>query len=251
MERYFHIRYEFSREAVRRKIDETLAAEKKGYICVADGVILSLVQHDLAYRKVIDEALFSICDSSWVPLYIRWIYGRQRKQYCGSQIFEELISLGRYRMMFLGTSRKVLDPLKENLSHIDPRVADMPFVELPFCSAETFDYVNIGRMIDEYAPDIVWVALGAPKQEKFMNYLLPHIRRGVMIAVGAAFNFHSGGTIRRAPEWVVKCHMEFLWRIFSEPRKQLKRCKGILTTMPRMLWDEWRRKRQETKKEKK
>lgn len=235
METFFNIRYEFDRQAVHRTIDETLRRDDKGYICVSDGVILSLVQQDEAYRRVIDGSIFSICDSGWVPMYVKWIYGLDRKQYCGSQIFEAIIREKRYKMMFLGTSQRVLEPLRENLAKIDARIADMPFVELPFCAVDQFDYPAIGHQIDQYAPDIIWVALGAPKQEQFMHRLQPHIRRGVMIAVGAAFNFFSGLEIKRAPAWMVHCKLEFVYRIFSEPKKQLRRCQNILITMPGML----------------
>lgn len=243
METFFNIRYEFDREKVHERIDKTIAADGKGYVCVSDGVILSLVQQDEAYRSVIDGAMFSICDSGWVPMYVRWIYGLDRKQYCGSQIFEDMIRKKRYRMMFLGTSERVLRPLRENLSAIDPRIADMPFVELPFCPVDGFDYPAIARKINAYAPDIVWVALGAPKQEQFMHRLLPHIDRSVMIAVGAAFNFFSGLEIKRAPRWMVRCKMEFVHRIFSEPRKQLRRCRNILLTLPPMLYREVKAKK--------
>lgn len=243
METFFNIRYEFDREKVRERIDETIAAKGKGYVCVSDGVILSLVQQDEAYRRVIDGAMFSICDSGWVPMYVRWIYGLDRRQYCGSQIFEDTIRAKRYRMMFLGTSERVLGPLRENLARIDPRIADMPFVELPFCPVDGFDYPAIGKTVDAYAPDIIWVALGAPKQEQFMHRLLPHIDCGVMIAVGAAFNFFSGLEIRRAPRWMVRCKLEFVHRIFSEPKKQLRRCRNILVTLPPMLYREVRAKK--------
>ena len=77
-----------------------------------------------------------------------------------------------------------------------------------------------------------------------MSLLRPHLRRGVMIAVGAVFKFYSGTDERRAPEWMVRMHMEFVFRILSEPKKQLRRCWGILTTLPSLLYGEWRRKRQ-------
>lgn len=243
METFFNIRYEFDRDEVHAAIDRTLGADGKGYICVSDGVILSLVQQDDDYRRVIDGAMFSICDSGWVPMYVKWIYGLERRQYCGSQIFEHTIRMRRYRMCFLGTSERVLKPLRENLAKMDPDVASMPFTELPFRAAEDFDYEAIAREINAYRPDIIWVALGAPKQEKFMNLLLPHLDRGVMIAVGAAFNFFSGLEIRRAPAWMVRCKLEFVHRIFSEPRKQLRRCSNILITMPGMLRREYRRKK--------
>lgn len=243
METYFNIRYEFDREQVHAAIDRMLEFDRKAYICVSDGVILSLVHQDEAYRKVIAGAMFSICDSGWVPMYIKLLYGRERKQYSGSQIFENIIRMKRYRMMFLGTNDRVLNALRNRLSQIDPLIAQMTFTELPFRYVEAFDYAEIGRRINEDRPDIIWIALGAPKQEQFMQRLLPHINRGVMIAVGAAFNFFSGLEIKRAPAWMVRCKLEFLYRILCEPRKQLRRCGNIVYTLPCMLRQEYRNRR--------
>lgn len=100
-------------------------------------------------------------------------------------------------------------------------------------------------MIEDDGADIIWVALGAPKQEQFMARLNPHLKRGVQIAVGAAFKFYSGTEEKRAPEWVVKHHMEFVYRIMQDPKKQIKRCWGIISTLPGMLWREWKRKSKE------
>ena len=97
-------------------------------------------------------------------------------------------------------------------------------------------------MIDEYGAEIIGVALVAPKQEIFMSRLKPHLKRGVMIAVGAAFKFYSGTDVKRAPHWMVKMHLEFAYRIFSEPKKQLKRCAWIVYTLPGLLYREWRKK---------
>ena len=91
--------------------------------------------------------------------------------------------------------------------------------------------------------DIVWVALGAPKQEIFMARLKPHLGHGVMIAVGAAFKFFSGQGERRAPQWMLRHHLEFAYRIYSQPRKQLRRCGLIVATLPSLLFHEWRRKK--------
>ena len=125
---------------------------------------------------------------------------------------------------------------------MNPDVMSMTFYELPFKAVEEFDYPAIARMIEEDKAYIIRVALGAPKQDFFMSLLKPHLKRGVMIGVGAAFNFYSGNGEKRAPEWVTLMHLEFVYRIMQSPKKQLKRCWGIVTSLPVMLWQEWRRK---------
>ncbi|MBC5605578.1 WecB/TagA/CpsF family glycosyltransferase [Bacteroides difficilis] len=243
MEQYFNINYEFDKQSVFSSIDRQLQTALPGYICVADGVILNTANRRDDYLEVVNGSMFSICDSSYVPLYLRWLYGIERKQYCGSEIFMDIIRQKKYRMFFMGTSQGILQGLSHHLSQIDERINGMTFYELPFCNVEDFDYPGIAQMIDEDGAEIIWVALGAPKQEIFMSRLKPHLKRGVMIAVGAAFKFYSGTDVKRAPHWMVKMHLEFAYRIFSEPKKQLKRCAWIVYTLPGLLYREWRKKK--------
>lgn len=240
MNSYFNIRYEFDRERVHHAISRRLDADGADYICVADGVILNNANRFPSYLNVVNGGMFSICDSSFVPLYIKWIYGVQYGQYCGSEIFRDIVASRKYRMIFLGTQQRILDGLRRNLAEINPDVAEMKFVELPFRKVEEFDYPEIAKLVEEDGADIIWIALGAPKQEFFMSMLKPHLRRGVMIAVGAAFKFFSGEGVERAPEWMIKYHLEFVHRLAKEPKKQFVRCFHIVRTLPVMLYKEWK-----------
>lgn len=243
MNHYFNINYEFDKQTVWDKIDEQLLHEGARYICVADGNILQMVHNDLAYREVVSASMFSICDSSWVPLFLKRIYGISYQQYCGSQIFEDLTGKKKYRQFFIGTSDKILEGLRTELSVKDPSISGMTFYAPPFCKVEEFDYSAIAEMINNDNPDIIWVALGAPKQESFMHRLQPYLKRGVMIGVGAVFNFYCGleNAPKRAPKWMVDHHLEFVYRAFSEPRKQFNRCKQIVITFPKLYREEKRR----------
>ena len=242
MENYFNINYELDKTKVLRKINQQIQVREPGYVCVADGVILNMANRQPDYLKVINESMFSICDSSYVPLYLRWIYGIKVEQYCGSDIFMDIIQLKKYRMAFLGSSQNILDALKERLCKIDSRVEGMIFKELPFLPVEQFDYEGIACELEADGADIIWISLGAPKQEIFMNRLKPHLKSGVIIAVGAAFKFIGKMGEKRAPAWVVDHHLEFVYRIFSSPKKQLKRCAWIVVTLPQLLYNEWRKK---------
>lgn len=246
MEHYFDIRYEFDVTTVHNRIDEQITKGEPGYICVADGNILNMVYHNEDYRRVVNGSIFSICDSSWVPKFVKWIYGYERSHYCGSDIFIDIVRARKYRMIFLGTKQKVLDALQQNMAKENPDVAGMTFKELPFCTVDGFSYKEIAEMIEQDGAEIIWVALGAPKQEIFMNRLQPHLKKGVMIAIGAAFNFYSGlpDAPQRCPEWMRKLHLEFVHRIFKEPKKQIKRCWGIVVTLPKILHKEYKIKKQ-------
>lgn len=243
MTQYFNINYEFDKATVWKKIDEQLQKDGARYICVADGNILQMVHKDLEYRKVVNGSLFAICDSSWATVFLKKLYGTLYQTYCGSQIFEDLTEKKQYRQFFIGTSENVLEGLKAELSKKDPAVSGMSFFAPPFCKVEEFDYQSIAEMINHDNPDVVWIALGAPKQEIFMYRLQPLLNRGVMIGVGAVFNFYSGleNAPKRAPQWMMKLRLEFLYRLFTEPKKQLKRCKDFLFTLPKIYKEEKRR----------
>lgn len=242
MEKFFDIQYEFNKELVWERIDSQIALGKPDYICVADGVVVNHVQRNPDYRQTVNNGMFAICDSGWVPLYLKWIYGIRRSQYAGPMIFKDVVSQGKHRMIFLGTDRPTLDSLRLRLAQLNPAVLEMTFCELPYRSVEDFDYVSIAQMIEADGAQVIWIALGAPKQDYFMRRLKPYLKHGVMIGVGAAFNFYSG-IEQRAPEWMIRRHLEFIYRIFQSPKKQMNRCWGIVTSLPGMLLGEWRRKK--------
>lgn len=241
MEKYFNIRYEFDKKLVWERIDQQIASAVPGYVCVADGVVVDHVQRYPDYRRTVDNGMFAICDSGWVPLYLRLIYGIKRSQYCGPMIFKDLVLQGKHRMIFLGTNQRTLDSLRLELAKLNPAVMGMKFCELPFKPVEEFDYQAIARMIEEDKAAIIWIALGAPKQDYFMLRLKPYLKRGVMIGVGAAFNFFSGCGEKRAPSWVVRMHLEFVYRILQSPKKQMTRCWGIVRSLPKMILMERKR----------
>jgi len=245
MENYFGINYCFDKRLIHSKLDELALSSQKGYICVADGVTLSLSSRSPELREVLADSSLTICDSGWVPLYLKMIYGIKKEQYSGAEFLEYIVSQKRYRLMFLGSDQETLNGLKKKLSEKDETLASVPFLTLPFCAVSDFDYRNIAAIIKEESPDIVFVSLGMPKQEFFMYNLIPFVEKGVLIGVGAAFKFHSGlSKQKRAPNWMIKAKMEWIFRIFSEPRKQIKRCLLIIVTMPGLFLKELKKSKE-------
>ena len=93
------------------------------------------------------------------------------------------------------------------------------------------EYKDIAETIKTSDPDIIWVSLGAPKQEIFMARILPFLDRGLMLGIGAAFNFFVGDIAQ--PKLRIGA-MRFNWlvRIFKEPKKQLRRVWNIMKVYP-------------------
>ena len=91
----------------------------------------------------------------------------------------------------------------------------------PFRSLTPAEDEEVVGTINESGATVVWVGLGCPKQEIWMAEHRDRVR-AVMVAVGAAFNFHAG-TARRAPRWMQRFALEWLHRLISEPRRLWRR----------------------------
>lgn len=232
MTEYFGLIFEFDHAEVHRIINEHITNHEPGYVCQIDGVNFSFARNNPEHAEILNHATVNCCDSAWLPKMINRIYGTHYSNYAGSDIFMHYVEQKKYRQFFLGSTRRILDGLKNEISRIDPAARSMRFEELPFMSADEFDYEGIADMINRDKPDIIWVSLGAPKQEAFMNRLLPHLKKGVMFGIGAVFNFYSGleDVPKRASPVMIKLNLEWLDRIFREPQKQIYRCAMIIRT---------------------
>lgn len=76
--------------------------------------------------------------------------------------------------------------------------------------------------IDASGADIVWVGIGTPRQDYWVSAYRPLLKAPVLVAVGAAFNFHAG-TVPQAPRWMMRCGLEWLFRLIAEPRRLWRR----------------------------
>lgn len=237
---FFGIEYEFDRDEVDRIIEEHIVDKQPGYVVSLDGTNFSIAMKNKKHLDLLNSAIVNNCDSHWVPKMVNSIYGTNYSNYIGADLFINYIDKRKYKQFFLGGNKKVLNGLKEQLIKHDPAIERMRFEELPFCSVDDFDYPSIADMINKDEPDIIWVSLGCPKQEQFMAKLKPYLNQGVMFGFGAIFNFYSGleDAPKRAPKWMLDRGLEFLYRIYSEPRKQIKRCWGIIRVFPKAYFQE-------------
>lgn len=241
---YFNVRIEFDRDELDRKIFKAIEEGTPGYSCSVEANNLTVANRNPEFLKVLNGALVNNCDGSVLAKILAWIHKEPIDSYIGADIFIKYISMKRFRQFFLGNTREVLDGLKKNLSEIDPAIADMHFETLPFRSVDDFDYEGIAEMINADNPDIIWVSLGAPKQEMFMSRLKPYLKRGVMFGYGAIFNFNAGvGEVRRAPKLMLRMRLEWLYRAFEQPKKNIPRYWNFIKILPRLIREERRKVR--------
>ncbi len=92
----------------------------------------------------------------------------------------------------------------------------------PFLPIDSYNYKEIGAMIDHSNASIVWIGLSTPKQEEFAFLLAKYTKAACICCVGAAFDFHIGNVIQ-APKWIQKMGLEWFFRLSVEPRRLWKR----------------------------
>ncbi|WP_142784465.1 WecB/TagA/CpsF family glycosyltransferase [Changchengzhania lutea] len=237
--KYFNIKIEFDSKRVDSIIQETIVTNKKGYVCSVESNNLTVANRDEKFLKVLNSALVNICDGSILAKILGFIHKKPFKSYIGADLFIKYVNMCKYRQYFLGNTQEVLDGLKNNLSKIDPKINSMIFQELPFRKVEEFDYRGIAEKINKDKPDIIWVSLGAPKQEIFMSMLLPYLEKGVMFGFGAIFNFNSSvGSVNRAPKLFLNLKLEWLYRAFEEPKKNIPRYWSFVKLLPFLIKNE-------------
>lgn len=241
MQKYFNIFFEFNHNNFYNTIEETIHLSGKGYVCVVDANVLTIAQRNLSYRKIINNSLINSCDGSSIALIAGWIYHEKYRALNGPEIFEYYIEKN-FKHILLGSSTRTTDQIKKVLKQKNLDVANIQTIPLPFMSIEDFDYKSIAKEINKLKPEIVWVSLGAPKQELFMSNILPLLDKGVMFGIGAAFNFYVGEL--NAPRFKIG-NLSFIWlnRLINEPKKLIRRLIPYLLIMPRLYMEEKRKKR--------
>lgn len=231
----FNIHIEFDSKVFCKTVENYIAKKQKAYVCVVDANVITIAQKDFKYREIVMGANINTCDGSSISKMANSIYGTNYSAFNGPELFEYYIELP-YKHVLVGNTQKKVDQIKAKVTEKGLEL-DLQHVDVPFVPVEEFDYSVIAKQINELKPDIVWVSLGAPKQETFISNIFPYIEQGVLFGIGAAFNFYTGDLHNNKKEIG---GLRFIWleRIFKEPKKQLNRVGKFLLLMPKMYFEE-------------
>lgn len=185
------------------------------------------------FRRVLNEADLVVPDGMPLVWLGRMNGHRLRHRVCGSELMDEFCRLtgSAYRHFFFGGAPGVAERLASTL-HEKYGIVTAGTYTPPFRVLSVAEEVELTSVVEECAPDVFWVGLSTPKQEKWMYEHRHKLRVPVMLGVGAAFDMNSGG-LRRAPGWMRDQGLEWLFRLASEPRRLWKR---YLITIPKAVW---------------
>lgn len=144
----------------------------------------------------------------------------------------ELAARRGWRSYFYGAGPGVADQLAARLSERFPGLVVAGTFSPPFGPVSDEEDEAIVQRIAATAPDLIWVGLSTPKQERWMASHVDRFPHGVLLGVGAAFDIHAG-VQRQAPRWMQRSGLEWLYRLSREPRRLARR---YLVNNPRFAW---------------
>jgi N-acetylglucosaminyldiphosphoundecaprenol N-acetyl-beta-D-mannosaminyltransferase len=219
-----------SLEQVIQKIENFLVQDKKSYITTPNPEICLLGYNNKAYRRIHLNSFLSIPDGTGLKLGA-WLFGQKLHNITtGADLSWEIIKLAEHKnysiLFFEGRpliGDQVLKVIKHKFPHIKIKFIDPGQVD----KLGNFENPNLLRQINEYSPDIILVNFGAPKQEYFIQKNIDKLNVKLMLGIGGSLDFISG-RITRAPKFLRKLSLEWLWRLIKEPWRWSRIFKAVI-----------------------
>lgn len=194
------------------------------YICVSNVHTTVMSYENEEYRKIQNGAAMALPDGAPLSSYSRRKGYKQAQRVTGPDLMLELFAISKekgYRHYFYGATEETLQSMKEVLERDYPGIQIAGMYAPPFRALTPQEDAQIVAKINESRPDFIWIGLGAPKQEEWMYQHMGQLQ-GVLIGVGAGFDYLAG-YIKRAPRWMQRMSLEWLYRLLQDPKRLWRR----------------------------
>jgi N-acetylglucosaminyldiphosphoundecaprenol N-acetyl-beta-D-mannosaminyltransferase len=216
-------------------MDALVERRERGYVCAAPVHAVMVAQDDPEMLAALRGSTLVVPDG--MPLV--WasnllgesladrVYGPELMMRYSDRCAER----GHRVWLYGGRDQGSLVQLALSMRRRHPGIRIVGGYSPPFRPLTDGEQANVVSQINEARPDVLWVGIGVPKQEKWMARMRDRLEVPVMCGVGAAFDFHSG-RVPMAPAWMQDRGLEWIYRMGQEPRRLMRR---YLTTNPRFV----------------
>ncbi len=213
-------------EALDRIVTMAQTPSSSKHICLANAYTVAMAQEDQAFRNLLNRADLVLADGMSIVWGGRWVGLNLPQRIAGPDLMSSLCGRAAeegLRIFLLGSSWENLGHLKKALLAQSPTLQIAGSYSPPMCDElNAEENAAIYAQLQAARPDILFVGLSAPKQEKWLDEHLARLQVPVCLGVGAAFDFLSG-RIPRAPVYFQEAGLEWLFRLYCEPRRLWKR----------------------------
>ena len=206
-------------------IEAAIAGNAKGYVCVTGvhGVIEA--QRDEKFRAILNRG-FLVTPDGMPTVWVGKAQGHRRMgRVYGPDMMLEIcrrsVEKG-YTHFIFGGAEGVAQKLASRLRSRFPGIRIAGAFTPPFRPLNQEEEAELIARVDAARPDLFWVGLSTPKQERFMEAYIDRLNVKVMLGVGAAFDIHTGRA-KDAPKWMQRSGLHWLFRLLQEPRRLFAR----------------------------
>jgi N-acetylglucosaminyldiphosphoundecaprenol N-acetyl-beta-D-mannosaminyltransferase len=205
------------------RVVEHAASGRGGFMCLCNVHVLTTALHDARVREALSRAAMRFPDGAPVAWLLRRIESPSARRVGGPDLLVRVVAHGQsigLRHFLVGSTERDLQRLRSILLTRYPE-AEIVGTHAPSYASEP-EVEPAVEKIRAARAHLIWVGLGAPKQELWSARAAPLVPESTLVGVGAAFDFLAG-TKRRAPRWMQRIGLEWLFRLLSEPRRLASR----------------------------
>ncbi|MFC5465637.1 WecB/TagA/CpsF family glycosyltransferase [Lederbergia graminis] len=204
-------------EDMFHQLRHNLQLNKKTFIVTANPEIVMYAVEDEHYRNTIAQANHIIADGAGIILASKLVKKPLPERVAGFDLMVELLKLAnkeQLRVFFLGSREQVIERTVANVQKSYPNLQIAGYHHGFFKENDE----TVTEMVKNSNPDMVFVALGFPKQEYWIQNNYHHFEKGIFMGVGGSFEIIAG-TAKRAPDIWIKLNLEWLHRLLSQPSR--------------------------------
>jgi N-acetylglucosaminyldiphosphoundecaprenol N-acetyl-beta-D-mannosaminyltransferase len=206
-------------------IEQMIASRRPHYLVTPNVDFLVQATHDVELRRILFEAHLVVCDGTPLVWSSRLLGNPLPERVAGADLVPKLIRVAAqkgYRIFFLGASPAAVEQAVARLHREYPDLHIAGYYSPPFADLLEMDHDQIRQRILAASPDLLFVAFGCPKQEKWIAMHYRSLGVPLTAGVGGTIDF-LGGTVKRAPVWMQKSGAEWMFRLLQEPRRLFRR----------------------------
>ena len=207
------------------RVETMIASRRPHFLATANVDFVVQAVKDLELRRILAECDLVLCDGMPLVWASRFLGNPLPERVAGSDLMPRLLVEAErkgWRVFFLGGTTESVAKAAAQVQAQHPRLALVGAYSPPFKPLLDMDHADILRRVQAARPDILFVAFGCPKQEKWINMQYRQAGVPVSIGVGATIDFLAG-SVRRAPVWMQNTGLEWLFRLLQEPRRLFQR----------------------------
>jgi len=198
-------------------LENRIEQQQKTFVITANPEVVMKANEDRQFMDYVQKATYICADGIGIVKAARLLGNPLPERVTGYDTMMQLLEIGNrkhYKIFLLGAQNETLQKTVENINATYPNVEIVGYQDGYF----NWEDNDIADRIAETQPDLIFVALGVPRQEKWISENLSAFKKGVFIGVGGSFDVIAG-TVKRAPLFWQKLNLEWFYRLLSQPTR--------------------------------